>query len=153
MLSKGINSVTLEIESSWADTAGGSTRWQGYDWDWQPYRQFVNGKRAKWTKRARYSLDGLKNAVKLLSEADVYVTLMLYFNPNYNYIEPMCGGSGMMNINGTTEYIKKDYASQNIDTPLTMSELVNELNNHCTKCKVDAIEFDLEGHYRKIRKI
>ena len=151
MLSKGINSVTLEIESSWADTAGGSTRWQGYDWDWQPYRQFVNGKRAKWTKRARYSLDGLKNAVKLLSEADVYVTLMLYFNPNYNYIEPMCGGSGMMNINGTTEYIKKDYASQNIDTPLTMSELVNELNNHCTKCKVDAIEFDLEGHYRKTR--
>ena len=76
---------------------------------------------------------------------------MLYFNPNYNYIEPMCGGSGMMNINGTTEYIKKDYASQNIDTPLTMSELVNELNNHCTKCKVDAIEFDLEGHYRKTR--
>ena len=145
----GVNSVALAIETDWAEVSGGSTRWKGDSWDWQPYKQFDNGKQADWTKNARYTLDGLKNVVKLLSEADIYITLMLYFNPNYNYIEPMCGGSGMKNINGTTDYLKKDYASQNIDTPFTIPELVNELNNHCTKCKVDAIEFDLEGHYRK----
>jgi hypothetical protein len=145
MKSKGINSVSIELESSWAETSGGSTRWQSYDWDWQPYRQFPNGKKHKWTKRARYSLDGLKEAIKLLSEEDMYVTIMLYFNPNYNYIEPMCGGSGVQS------YVKKDYASEGLDTPFTLPELVNELNNYCTKCKVDAVEFDLEGHYRKTR--
>ena len=143
MAKYGVNSVALEIEKEWADTAGGSTRWQGYDWDWQPYKQFVNGKENKWTKRGKYSLDGLKKAVELLSNRDMYVTLMLFYNPNYNYIEPMCGGSGMKNKNGTTDYLKKDYASEGIDTPFTLPELVNELNNHCTKCKVDAVEFDL----------
>ena len=53
------------------------------------------------------------------------------------------GGSGVQ------PYVKKDYASEGLDTPFTLPELVNELNNHCPKCKVDAVEFDLEGHYRK----
>jgi len=149
--SKGINALALELMNKWANTEGGSTRWQSYDWDWQPYKQYPSGNLSKWTKRARYSLDGLKAAVKLVSESDIYLTLYLYFNPNYNYIEPMCGGSGMKNINGTTTYLKKDYASEGIDTPFTLPELINELNNHCDKCKVDAVEFDIEGHYRKTR--
>ena len=111
----GMNSVIMELNSSWPD---GKTdtfdRWKGSEWKWQPIKSARSPKTH--TPNAKYTLQGLQNACKKAFDANLRVTWMLYFVPTKAYIEPMVGGTGVEDYNSVTDWY--DWSGEGLDTPL-----------------------------------
>ena len=143
----GMNAIVFELNSGWPEGGYGEfERWKGAEWRWQPLRAEKDWKTH--TPNAAYTLTKLQEACKLAYEANLRVTLMLYYVPNKSYVEPMVGGTGSdTSYNVKTDWY--DWAGNGLDVPPTLPELVQKLNTYCGGVCVHAVEFDLEGHYRK----
>ena len=143
----GMNAIVFELNSGWPEGGYGEfERWKGAEWRWQPLRAEKDWKTH--TPNAAYTLTKLQEACKLAYEANLRVTLMLYFVPNKSYVEPMVGGTGSdTSYNVKTDWY--DWVGNGLDVPPTLPELVQKLNTYCGGVCVHAVEFDLEAHYRK----
>jgi len=145
--SHGMNAIVFELNSRWPKGGYGKfERWKGADWKWQPLKAEKDWETH--TPTAAYTLTTLQDACKKAYEANLRVTLMLYFVPNKSFVEPLVGGTGSdTSYNAKTDWY--DWVGNGLEVPPTLPELVQKLNSHCGGVCVHAVEFDLEAHYRK----
>jgi len=142
----GMNSIVFELNASWPEgKSNEKDRWKGAEWRWQPVKSASSPKTH--TPNAKYTLAGLQEACKKAYDANQRITWMLYFVPTKAYMEPMVDGTGVETYDSKTDWY--DWAGEGLDKPPTLPELVQKVNTYCGGVCVHAVEFDLEGHYRK----